>query len=254
MSAAVPPMPSEVAQPGLSEPLRILNVFAAPSKTFADIRRNANWWLPWLIVGVLAAASLTMFNNKIDIERYIRDQIANSPSQSQAFEGLSKEQQDQRIAIGIKITKFLPYAIPIFSLVGGLLISAILMAAFNFIHEAAVPYKRSVAIFFYAGLPSIITAILGIITVSLATDMEGRNPRNLVATNPAYFMDYQNSSKFLYGMAGSLDVITIWVIVLIGIGFKVNSAKPKMSTGTSIGTVAVLYMIWRLAASSLGWV
>jgi len=55
-------------------------------------------------------------------------------------------------------------------------------------------------------------------------------------------------------MAGSLDVITIWMIVLLGIGFKINSGKPKMSTGTAIATVAGLFLVWRLIASALGWV
>lgn len=256
MSAAVPPMPmpSETEQPKLSEAHRIVNIFGAPSKTFADLRRNASWWVPWLILGVLAAVSVAMFNSKADLERYIREQIANSPAQSQAFDTLSKEQQDQRIAISVKITKIIPYFVPVFSLIGGLIIAAILMAAFNFIHEAEVPYGRSLAILFYGSLPGIVTAILGIITIALASDMEGRNPRNLIGTNPAYFMNYQTTSKFLYGMAGSLDVITIWIIVLIGIGFKVNSAKPKLSTGTAIATVFILYMIYRLTFSALGWV
>jgi hypothetical protein len=53
-------------------------------------------------------------------------------------------------------------------------------------------------------------------------------------------------------MAESLDVITIWVIILMGIGFKLNSAKPKLSNGTAITTVFILYMIWRLIQSALG--
>ena len=253
MSTALPSMPTPTPA-GLSEPQRIVNTFVAPSKAFEDIRRNTSWWLPWLIVGIFAAVSFALFLKKIDVEQFVRDQIASSPRQSQAFESLPKDQQNQRIAISVKITKVTPYLIPIITLITGLIVAAILMAAFNFIHEAAVPYTRSLAIFFYAGLPNIVTAVLAIITVTMANSMEGRNPRNLVATNPAYFMDYQNTSKFLYGMAGSLDVITIWVIVLIGIGFKVNSAKPKLSTGSAIGTVVVLYLVWRLIASGLGWV
>lgn len=247
-------MPAEAPSPGLSEPQRIINTFVAPSKTFADIRRNASWWVPWLIGGILAAVSFALFFKKIDVEQFIREQIANSPSQSQAFESLPKDQQNQRIAISVKITKITPYLAPIFSLVGGLIAAVILMATFNFIHEASVPFARSLAIFFYAGLPYIITFGLSIITLSLASDMEGRNPRNLVATNPAYFMDSHSTSTFVYGMVGSLDIISIWVIVLMGIGFKINSAKPKLSTGTAIGTVFCLYLVWRLIASSLGWV
>ena len=254
MSTGAPPLPAEPAPGGLSEPQRIINTLVAPSKTFEDIRRNASWWVPWLLAGIFGTVSFVLFLKKIDVEQFVRDQIASSPSQSQAFESLPKDQQNQRIAISVKVTRFTPYLIPIFTLLAGLIGAAILMATFNFVHEAAVPYTRSLAIVFYAGLPNIITALLAIITLMTASDMEGRNPRNLVATNPAYFMDYHNASKFLYGMAGSLDIITIWVIILVGIGFKVNSAKPKLSTGTAIVTVFSLYIVWRLIVSSMGWV
>jgi len=254
MSTGAPPLPAEPAPGGLSEPQRINNTLVAPSKTFEDIRRNASWWVPWLLAGIFGTVSFVLFLKKIDVEQFVRDQIASSPSQSQAFDSLPKDQQNQRIAISVKVTRFTPYLIPIFTLLAGLIGAAILMATFNFVHEAAVPYTRSLAIVFYAGLPNIITALLAIITLMTASDMEGRNPRNLVATNPAYFMDYHNASKFLYGMAGSLDIITIWVIILVGIGFKVNSAKPKLSTGTAIVTVFSLYIVWRLIVSSMGWV
>lgn len=243
-------MPSETA-PGLSEPQRIINTFVAPSKTFEDIRRNASWWLPWLIGVIFATSTALLFNKKVDLEPIIREQMA---SRGAAWDNLSKEQQDQQVAIGLKVAKITPYLIPVISIVGALIIGAILMAVFSFVHEASVPYSRCLAIFFYAGLPGIVTAILAMITLMTASDMEGRNPRNLVATNPAYFMDYQHTSKFLYGMAASLDIITIWVIVLLGIGFKVVSGKPKLTTGAAVGTVLAIYVLYRLVVSSLGWV
>jgi len=244
-------MPAEPAPAGLSEPQRIIDVFVAPSKTFEDIRRNASWWVPWLIGGIFAISISLLFSKKVDMEPIVREQLA---ARGAAWDNLSKEQQDQQVAFGLKIAKITPYVFPVFSIVAGLVVAAILMAVFSFVHEASVPFSRSLAIFFYAGLPGIITAILAMITLMTASDMEGRNPRNLVATNLAYFMDYHNTSKFLYGMAASLDIITIWVIVLLGIGFKVVSGKPKLSTGTAVGTVFAVYLLYRLVVSGLGWV
>lgn len=246
-------MPSEAEQPRLSEAQRLVDVFVAPSKTFGDVRRNASWWVPWLITAILLGTVFYFYNQKVDLDQVVRDQIANS-SRAQFFEGLTKEQQDQQVALAIKIQKLLPVIAPVFALIIALIIAAILMAAFNFIHEAGISYGRSLAIYFYGGLPVIITLVLTLVTVMVGSDLEGRNPRNLVATNPAYFMDYHTPSKFLYGMAASLDVIAIWSIVLIGIGFKVNSAKPRLSTGSAITTVAILYLVWRLIASVLGWI
>jgi hypothetical protein len=251
MNTAVPPLPSESVEPKMSEMGRLLNVFGAPSKTFADIRRNASWWAPWLIGALFFSAVFYVYNQKADLDQVIRDQIAQS-SRAQMFDNLSKEQQEQQMAIAIKVQKIVPFFAPVLSLITGLIAAAILMFAFNFIHEAEVSYGRSLAIFFYGGLPLVATAVLSLISITLAGDLEARNMRNLVATNPAYFMDFHTPAKFLYGMAASLDVVTLWSVILMGIGFKVNSASSKLSTGGAIATVFVLYMIWRVGISALG--
>jgi hypothetical protein len=70
---------------------------------------------------------------------------------------------------------------------------------------------------------------------------------NPVATNPAYFMD-PAGNKFLYGMASALDVIALWTIVLLGIGFSSNS---KVKRSTAIILVAAWYLFWKLGAAAL---
>ncbi|HEY6252904.1 MAG TPA: YIP1 family protein [Candidatus Angelobacter sp.] len=253
MSTSVPPISSEAVPASLSEPQRIINTFVAPSKTFADIRRNASWWVPWLLLGIIGLAVGMLVGKKVNWEQVVREQMENGPRASQ-FESASKEQQDQQVALGVKIGKALVYAAPIFSLIGGLIVAAILMAAFNFGFEASVPYTRSLAIVFYGWLPGIVHALLILLIVLLKPALEGVNLANPVATNLAYFMDKASSSKFLYGMAGAVDVITIWCIVLIGIGFAVNAAPKKLSRGAAISTIVVLFLIYKLALSALGWV
>lgn len=253
MSTSVPPIPQQAAPAGLSEPQRIISTFVAPSKTFTDIRRNARWWVPWLILSVFGFAVGSVLSKKINWEQVVREQMENGPRAAQ-FESAPKDLQDRQVAIGVKFGKILVYAAPVFALIGGLIVAAILMATFNFGFEASVPYTHSLAIVFYGWLPGIIQAVLGLLTVLLRPDLEGLNPGNLVATNLAYFMDKANSSKFLYGMAGAVDVITIWSIILIGIGFSVNAVPRKLSRGAAISTVVVLFLIYKLALSALGWV
>jgi hypothetical protein len=49
-------------------------------------------------------------------------------------------------------------------------------------------------------------------------------------------------------MASSLDILVIWTIVLMGIGFACNS---KVKRGTAIGIVAGWYLLWKLVTSAL---
>ena len=51
MATAITPPPAEAP---MSEPARILNTFIAPTKTFSDLQRNANWWGPFALVVLVA--------------------------------------------------------------------------------------------------------------------------------------------------------------------------------------------------------
>jgi len=112
---------------------------------------------------------------------------------------------------------------------------------------ATVAFKTAYAIVFYAALPGVIGSLLGAIAMFAGVNPEGFNVNNPVATNPAYFMD-PTTSKFLYGMASALDVISIWTIVLLGIGFSTNS---KVKRSTAIIIVAAWYLFWKLGAAAL---
>ncbi len=208
MGAAPPPLSAaEPVGPGLSEPARIIDTFVAPRKTFEDLKTNPSWWVPWLITSVFGLIFGFIAVQKIDMVQFT----------------------------------------PLFSLLAGLIYGAVLMAVFNFGFAAEIPFKRALAIVFYALLPGLLTVIL--LTVSLlvssdpnAIDIAG----NPIPTNPGFFMNPETSSKFLYSLISKLDVITIWTVVLLGLGFSVNSANRKLSAGTAIGTVLAIYAVLAL--------
>ena len=244
---------AQPSQPGLSEPQRIIDSFAAPSKTFLDIRRNASWWAPWLLTSIFGLVFSIVLTQKVDFDQVVRQQIAQS-SRAAQFESLPKEQQEQQLAFASKITKGFVYATPILGILGALLLALILWVTFTFGFGAEIPYSRSLAICFYAWLPPhVVGAALGIVSLLAGANPEGVNLRNPIATNPAYFMDANATSKFVYGMVASIDIIAIWTIVLLGLGFSLNSAARKLSAGSAIGTIAVLYVLSRLVFSALGW-
>jgi hypothetical protein len=244
-------LPQEPAQPALSEPARLIKTFSAPSETFADVKRRGGWWAPWLLVGIVAVASLVFAGQKIGYENLTRQQIERS-SRAQQFDNLPAEQQERQIAIAAKVTQIFYYIVPVFTLIFGLIVAAILMAVFNFGFDAQVPFSRALGVVFYSYLPGVIAAILAIISVALSSNPEGINVRNMVASNPAYFMDPASSSKFLYQFLSGIDIFAIWTICLMGIGFAVNSNSRKLSRGTAIGTVFALFIVWKLISSAIG--
>lgn len=248
-AAPLPPVPASTPLPEgnkLSEGARILNTFIAPSKTFTDLQRSAAWWGPWLLISIVSLLFVYSMDRQITFDQISKNEIANSPRADQ-FDKLPAEDQAKQLKFSDKIIVFFSYGIPVMLPIYFSFTTLVLWATFKIGTGSKVSYKVAYAIVFYSALPGIVGSILGIISMFAGVNPEGFNVNNPVATNPAYFMD-RAGNKFVYGMASALDVIIIWTIVLMGIGFSCNS-KAKRSTAIMI--VAGWYLFWKLGMSAL---
>ncbi|MGA2855413.1 MAG: YIP1 family protein [Candidatus Sulfotelmatobacter sp.] len=250
MAAApvLPASPAPTPEPApLSQGARIIDTFIAPSKTFTDLRRSASWWAPWILMSIVSVAFIYVIGKQIGFEQITRNQIAHS-SRADQFDKLPADQQARQIQISVKIIKFFAYGNPLMLLFYILLMTVVLWVTIKVGAGGDTPFKTAYAIVMYASLPGIIGGILGIISLYAGVNPEGFDINNPVATNLAYYLDPETTGKFVRGMASSLDVFTIWTIVLIGIGFA-STSKVKRSTAIII--VAVWYLVYKLATSAL---
>lgn len=247
MSTAVSQTPAMEALPPLSEGQRMVNTFIAPSKTFIDIRRNASWWKPWLLISAVSLVFIMVIGRQIGFESIARTEITRS-SRAEQFEKMAPADQAKQLQISVLITKVFSYGVPFTILLMYVIIASVLMGTFNVVAGAGISFGRSLAITVYSGLPGLIGALLGIVALFAGVDRDGFNVRNPVATNPAYFMD-PTANRFLYGMLSALDVFVIWSIILMAMGFSLNS-KAKRSTAIMI--VAGWYLGYKLISSALG--
>lgn len=241
----------EPVGPGLTEGQRLINVFIAPSKTFTDIRRNASWWKPWLISMIFSLAFGILAAQKIDMVRFVQQQIEKSPSAQRRMEQATPEQREQGMAIQARITKVSFYVVPFITLLLGLIVAAVLMGVFNFLLGGEVSFQRALSVTFYSYFPGIIKAILLCISLLAASDPNNIDiAGNPMPTNPAFFMDPMGN-KFLYSLLGFIDIFAIWYVVLLGMGFAIVSSNPKITPSKGITAVFVVYGIIALCSAGL---
>jgi hypothetical protein len=243
----VPAAPMAPDAPPLSEAERLLDTFIAPSKTFTDLRRNASWWAPWLLISIFSLLFIYVIQRQITFEQVTKNQISHSKRADQ-FDKLPADQQAQQIQLSLKIFRVFGYGSPVLILFYFLVTTLALWGTFK-VAGADTSFKTAYAIVMYASLPSIIGALLGIVSMFAGVNPEGFDINNPVGTNLAYYLDPETTNKFLRGMASSLDLVTIWTIVLLGIGFACTS---KMKRGTAIGIVVGWYLLFKLVTSALG--
>jgi hypothetical protein len=241
------PVPARESAP-LSETARIVDTFIAPSKTFADLRRNAAWWAPFLLMVVISSVFVYTAGQKIGFRKIMENQMQSQPKAQERLEKLPPDQREARLESAAKLTGTISYIFPAITLIIWLIIALALFATFKVAAGADVSYRVSLAIVVYAGLPLLLKTLLALLSVAAGMSPDSFSFQNPVATNPGYFMNPADN-VFLYSLATNLDIFLIWTLVLTAIGFTCVS---KVKKGTAYGIVFGWWIVFSLAGAALG--
>ena len=216
--------------PGLSQMQRLTNTFTAPSKVFEDIKRgHKSWWLPFIIYVILGFAFYGAVNTKVGMRQVSENQVKLSPKAEDQMAQLTPEQREQRMKMSTAITQGIFMATPVFLLVMGVVISAVLLGTINFGFGGRAKFGSIFAVWMYAMLPSCIKTLLGIVVLYAGTAPESFNIKNFAPTNLGAFMNPLDMNAGLYSLASSIDIITIWTLALVGIGTAMVAGVKRSS-------------------------
>lgn len=229
-SAAYEPRPAE--QPGLNQLERVIDTYVAPEKTFLDIRRNASWWLPFLLGVCISLLFTFSVDRQIGFDKVAEANINRSASAQERMSSVPEAQREQTMHTIAATTRVFSYAYPIISLIFNLIIAAILMVSFNFGLGAKEHYKQYLAVWFYASLPFAIKYILAAITIFAGASSDNFDIQNPVGTNIGWYLS-SDTPLWLRTMLTSVDIFTIWTVVLLIIGCA-TVARVKRSSAAAV--------------------
>lgn len=219
------------AAPGLTQLQRVTNTFTAPSKTFEDINRgNRSWWLPLIILALAGYLLFAAVSQKIGMDAVVNNQVRFSPKAQEQMAQLSPEQRESRNKISIAITKGVFLGGPLLGLIFIAIFSLVILGTINFIFGGRAKYGSIFAVYYYAYLPSVVKVLLGVVVIYAGIAPESFNIKNFAPTNVGAFLDPADTNPAIYALATSIDAITIWILVLLGIGVA-EVAGVKRSSG-----------------------
>jgi len=222
--------PAAEVSAGLSQVQRLTNIFTAPSKTFEDIKRgNRSWWLPFIIYVVLGLAFYGVVNAKVGMRQVSENQVKLSPKAEDRMAQLTPEQREQQMKISTAITQGLFLAGGIFLLIMGSVISLVLLGTINFGFGGRAKFGSIFTVWMYAMLPSCIKTLLGVVVLYAGAAPESFNIKNFAPTNVAAFLNPIDTNPGLYSFLSSIDVITIWCLVLVAIGTALVAGVKRSS-------------------------
>jgi hypothetical protein len=240
--------------PGLSQWQRVVNIFTAPSKTFEDIKRgHKSWWMPFLILVLAGYILFAAVTTKIGMATVSENQMKMDPKTEERMASMTPEQRAGAEKISIAITQGIFIANPALVLLIVAVGSLVLWGTINFVFGGKASYGSVFAVWMFASLPSVIKTLLGVIVIYAGMAPESFNIRNFAPTNIGAFLSPADTNKALYSLATSLDAITIWTLVLMGIGVSIVAGVKRSSGYIAVfGWWAIIVLVGVVWAAAMG--
>ncbi len=245
MSTAALP---EDATPALSEAQRLLYTFTAPSRTMADLRRNASWWVPWLLISVVSMAFVYALDKRAGWGQVMETQVQSNPKSAEKMDKMPPEQREKIMKIQETSARVIGYLSPVTALIALVVVAGALQGLFNFGFGTKLSFKELMGVTAYGFLPSILSTLLTI-AVLFFVDPEGFDVKYPVATSVGYFVP--GTMPFLKTLLGAFDVFTLWQVFLLAVGMA-QLSRLKVKTGTAFATIFSMVLLFKLGAAALG--
>ena len=163
---------------------------------------------------------------------------------------MSPEQMQQALEQGAKYTGIFMHltgllAAPVMLLV----VAGLGLLIMNAIFGSRLKFKTALSVTAYANLVNLLGVIIALVMI-LVADPEQFNAQNPAPTNLGFFFNPRETSKAMLSLLGSLDIFSIWLIALLGIGFSEAVSRKVKPTTISL-CFAVAWAIWVLAKMGL---
>lgn len=228
----IPPPPPRPDEPGIFEDL--VDIFASPAKVFAR-RAKTGSAAAFFIVAIALGAIL--YSGKNVMEPIMDAQMAKATAAAQkANPNITADQLESMKSIARTFgTVSLVAGAPIVLFVLGLFVWAV-----GKTFGAAVTFASGMMIASFAYVPRIIGGVITDVQGLLMSDVSQlTNPAQL-SFGPARFFDPVTTNQALLVVMTRFDLLTIWVTVLIGIGY---AAAGKLTREKAITAALVLWVL-----------
>ena len=234
----------------LSQAERVVDTFVAPSKTFQDLLRSRNWWLPCVLVLVMSAVFSAVAIRKVGIARMSDNTIATMPK---IQDMLASAKPDESLAIHQRVEKQISgsfYSTPVLMLVAGFAIAGLFLFTANFAFGGSATYRGMLALFWYSVLPLIVLSALVSILLACGVNVESFRVSNPIGTNPGYYMP-DGSSPVTVAILSFFDIFSIWVFCLQALGAAIIARISLGKAFAAVGIWWVLYCILKIVPALL---
>jgi Yip1 domain len=240
-----PAAPTPPAKP--SGIARIIGTLVSPGATLADIARRPTFVVPLILIVVLSIAGGAIMATKVDFAAIAHDAIEQNARAAQ----MSPEQKAQQVKLMGAIFRVSAFLAPVFSIVMLVVVAAILLAAFKLMGGDG-DFLQAFSLTCYAWIPLLVKSVLVCVVVLARTRaFTMAQLQNPIASNLGFLVSLKEH-PVLFSFLSSIDLFTIWLLVLLTIGFAAMSRFSRAKSAAIILALWVVKVFFTVAFASIG--
>lgn len=219
---------------------RVAQVLWAPTETFRKIGERPTWAVALVVLLVLGGALGFLAVQKIDPGDQ-RD-LMRETFEERGLRGEELERQlDQAMGFNERFAPWFPAAGLCFGVFAYLLIALLFWVTFR-LAGGQLGFPQSFSVTLHALVPQGLSALLAIPVVlgQESIDPEAAQRGTFLASNLG-FLAPEDASQAVVTLLSSLDLFSLWTVVLLILGYSVVA---RVSKGVAAGVVVVAWLVW----------
>ena len=213
---------------------RVIGALVSPEKTFRSIAERPTWVVPLLLLILITSFVGYQVGQRVDFEQQIRQQMAERGDK------VSEADIQRGVDFMEKFGKILFLAPAVVSPVVYLLLALVFLVAFR-LSGSEIGFGQSFSVTLHAMVPWVIHGLLSypLILRQETLDPEALERGGVLMSNLAALAP-EGSGKVLLALLASLDLFSIWTLVLLIIGYRVVA---RVSTTTATAVTLTLWLL-----------
>jgi hypothetical protein len=222
----------------MSEIGRIFGIYWEPKPVYRDLAARPRWLIPYILLSLCGVVYLASFSRAIGWQTFMEREF----EKNERVQQLPPEQRQALMEQQLRFAGPFAYGAAV---VGGLAALLVVAAAclfmFKMLGGADLTFKQALSITSYSFLPNCLSAILAIVVIFFVNpvDFDLNNP---LALNLGWFLDSETTPRWLQAAASSIDLFSIWIMLLLALGF--STAVKKISYSKALTVIVALWAVW----------
>ena len=238
------PPAAGAASPRKSGTQRIFGALFSPGETFREIAEQPDFLAPLILIIAISLLSSIVAVPRIDFESVVREQMMQSNPD------MSPDDADRAARMGGAFAKVMAYASPLLTLIFAVIIAAVLLFAFRLMGGEGT-FKQAFSVTLYSWVPAMVAAIVGAIILLGRGTVSAEELQTMVMSNPGFLVD-PKENPIGFAFLSSIDLFTIWTIVLLIFGFSYVARVSRTRATVIVVSLWVVLILCKVGFAALG--